>query len=82
VQSVARQNLPATVNPDAKLLVTPSPLNSILWRVVATSPTHYYEGWYSLFDEEPVIEWTEHDRGPELIAQHSDHPWYRSHPGV
>jgi inner membrane protein len=74
VQSVARQNLPATVNPDAKLLVTPSPLNSILWRVVATSPTHYYEGWYSLFDEEPVIEWTEHDRGPALIEQHGDHP--------
>jgi len=74
VESVARQNLPDTVHPDAKLLVTPSPLNSVLWRVVATSPTHYYEGWHSLLDDEPVINWTEHERGAQLIAQHSDHP--------
>jgi inner membrane protein len=74
VASIARQNLPDTVHPDAKILVTPSPLNSILWRVVATSPTHYYEGWYSLADDEPVVTWTEHNRGADLIAQHSDHP--------
>ncbi|MCD8505060.1 MAG: metal-dependent hydrolase [Burkholderiaceae bacterium] len=74
VESVARQNLPKSVDPASKVLVTPSPLNSVLWRVVATSPTHYYEGWYSLFDQEPVINWTEHDRGSKLIAQHSDHP--------
>ena len=74
VESVARQSLPSSVDPASKILVTPSPLNSVLWRVVATSPTHYYEGWYSLFDQEPVINWTEHDRGSQLIAQHSDHP--------
>ena len=74
VESVARQNLPESVSPASKILVTPSPLNSVLWRVVATSPTHYYEGWYSLFDKEPVINWTEHDRGSQLIAKHSDHP--------
>lgn len=74
VESVARQSLPAGVASDSVLLVTPSPLNSVLWRVVATSPTHYYEGWYSLFDEEPVVNWTQHDRGQSLISQHSDHP--------
>ena len=74
VESVARQSLPPTVAPDSKILVTPSPLNSVLWRVVATSPTHYYEGWYSLLDETPIINWTEHDRGAGLIASHSDHP--------
>lgn len=74
VESVATKNLPPTVSPDAKLLVTPSPLNSVLWRIVATSPTHYYEGWYSLLDREPTVVWTEHDRGPELIAKYSAHP--------
>ncbi|UOD50875.1 metal-dependent hydrolase [Orrella daihaiensis] len=74
VESVARQSLPTTVSSESDILVTPSPLNSILWRVVATSPTHYYEGWYSLLDEEPVVYWTEHDRGATLIAKHSDHP--------
>lgn len=74
VESVARASLPETVPQASKILVTPSPLNSVLWRVVATSPTHYYEGWYSLFDDKPVISWTEHDRGASLIQQHSDHP--------
>lgn len=74
VESVARQNLPQDVPDDASLLVTPSPLNSILWRMVATTPTHYYEGWYSLLDPEPTMTWTQHDRGPELIAAHSEHP--------
>jgi len=74
VESVARQSLPESVAPDSKILVTPSPLNSVLWRVVATTPTHYYEGWYSLFDQEPTVNWTEHDRGPQLIAEYSDHP--------
>ena len=74
VESVVRAQLPEGVSPESNLLVTPSPLNSILWRVVATSPTHYYEGWHSLLDEHPEIIWTEHDRGADLIAQHSEHP--------
>jgi inner membrane protein len=74
VESVARQSLPPSVREDSKILVTPSPLNSILWRLVATSPTHYYEGWYSLLDDEPTVNWTQHDRGQELIALYSDHP--------
>ena len=74
VESVVRAQLPEGVSPESNLLVTPSPLNSILWRVVATSPTHYYEGWHSLLDEDPKIIWTEHDRGADLIAQHSEHP--------
>ncbi len=35
-----------------QLLVTPSPLNTLLWRVVAVEGDgDYYEGFYSLFDQ-------------------------------
>jgi inner membrane protein len=74
VESVAQKSLPTSLQSEAQLLVTPSPLNSVLWRVLVTSPTHYYEGWYSLFDDESAMTWTEHDRGSELIAAHSAHP--------
>ena len=57
-----------------QLLVTPAPLNSILWRVLAITPDHYYEGWYSLFDKSPKIEWAQFDRGSALIEQHRHHP--------
>jgi inner membrane protein len=74
VTSVAKSSLPQTVSTDASMLVTPAPLNSILWRVVVTTPDHYYEGWYSLLDPAPLVQWTEHKRGADLIEQHSNHP--------
>jgi inner membrane protein len=30
-----------------RLLVTPAPFNTVLWRLVAITPTHYHEGYYS-----------------------------------
>ncbi len=57
-----------------QLLVSPAPLNSILWRVIAVTPDHYYEGWYSLLDKTQTIEWAQFDRGAKLIRQHRDHP--------
>jgi len=49
-------------------------MNSILWRVVAISPSHYYEAWVSLLDKDKRINWNQHDRGPSLIAQHAHNP--------
>lgn len=56
------------------LMVSAGPLNSILWRVVAVSPTHYYEAWVSLLDKEKRVHWNRHDRGAKLIAQHATNP--------
>lgn len=78
VQSVARQSLPTAVAQDVPLLVSPSPLNSILWRIVAVEPDRYHEGWYSLLDPEPLVFWTSHDRGADLFAAHADHPGVNS----
>ena len=74
VQNVAQASLPEGVSQEAPLLATPSALNSILWRVVVVEPDHYHEGWYSLFDEEPVVYWTKHDRRSDLYQAHASHP--------
>lgn len=74
VTHIARQSMPAGVPTDAPLLVTPAPLNSVLWRTLVMTPDQYHEGWYSLLDPAPVVHWRTYDRGGDLIAQHSDHP--------
>jgi inner membrane protein len=33
-----------------KMLITPTPFNTLLWRVLAIDDTGYFEGFYSLFD--------------------------------
>jgi inner membrane protein len=61
--SLARQGIQAQA-----LLVTPTAFNTVLWRVVATTPTHYHEGFYSLLDDGPEPQWDVFDRGPALLA--------------
>ncbi|MDP1783431.1 MAG: metal-dependent hydrolase, partial [Hydrogenophaga sp.] len=56
------------------LLVTPSPFNTVLWRLVATTPTHYLEGHYSLLDDDKRVVWTRHERGAGLLERHADEP--------
>ena len=53
VERVARASLAAQGITAERLLVTPAPFNTVLWRVVATTPTHYYEGPRSLLDAQP-----------------------------
>jgi inner membrane protein len=38
-----------------RMLVTPTPLNSVVWRIVVISGDRYLEGYYSLFDKLPHI---------------------------
>ena len=66
----ARASLQAEGIAASALLVTPAPFNTLLWRLVATTPTQYFEGHYSLLDASPRIVWSTHDRGAGLIAQH------------
>lgn len=54
-----------------RLLVTPTPFNTVLWRVVAVTPTHYHEGYRSLLDATPTMRWTAHERGADLMAEHA-----------
>jgi inner membrane protein len=55
VRSVAGEALAALGEPPAALLVTPSPFNTVLWRVVAMRPDgSYQEGFRSLLDAHPL----------------------------
>lgn len=69
--SLARQGIQAQA-----LLVTPTAFNSVLWRVVATTPTHYHEGFYSLLDDGQEPLWELHDRGPALQQAYAGTPAY------
>ena len=51
------------------LLVTPTPFNTVLWRVVAIAGDEYQEGFYSLLDAQPKIEFDRFPRGNALAAE-------------
>lgn len=57
-----------------QVLVTPAPFNTLLWRAVVVTPTHYYEGYTSLLDGGRPVRWTQHLRGADLYAQHGASP--------
>ena len=59
--------------PSAQLLVTAAPFNTLLWRAVAVTPTHYYEGYYSLLDGGRPLRWSAHLRGAEVYARYRNH---------
>jgi inner membrane protein len=56
------------------LLVTPAPLNTLLWRAVAVEGDHYYEGYYALLDGKRPVRWVKHTLGKDLMETHSNHP--------
>jgi inner membrane protein len=49
-----------------QVLVTPAPFNTLLWRVVAMTPEHYYEGFTSLLDADASVRFDRFDRGEPL----------------
>ena len=70
VERIARASLQQAGIEAEGLLVTPTPFNTVLWRLVATTPTQYHEGFYSFMDATPTVRWTAHPRGAALMAQH------------
>jgi inner membrane protein len=72
VERVARASLQTEGIPVQALLVTPAPFNTVLWRLVATTPQRYYEGFYSLLDAKPTVRWTAYPKGADLLEQHRD----------
>jgi inner membrane protein len=51
----------------ARVLVTPTPFNSLLWRVVVMDDAGYHEGTYSLFDESPHVRLERHASDTRLL---------------
>jgi inner membrane protein len=64
VRGLARASLAGQGSPTA-LLVTPTPFNTLLWRIVAMRPDgSYHEGFRSVLDGGPPIRWERFDPPP------------------
>jgi len=55
-----------------RVLVTPAPFTSLLWRIVAVERGAYHEGFHSLFDGARPIAFDRFDRGAALDAALGD----------
>ncbi|HWK93961.1 MAG TPA: metal-dependent hydrolase [Pseudolabrys sp.] len=69
---VAEESLRAQGHQVERLLVTPAPLNTIVWRIVAITPQGYLEGYTSLLDRDRSVAFDRFPRGEELYAQLRD----------
>ena len=54
---------------NARLLVTPTAFNTLVWRVVAVTPEQYYEGYWSLLSPRRPLQLSAHSRGAALYPQ-------------
>lgn len=68
VTRVAEASLAAQGIAVERVLVTPAPFNSVLWRVVAMSGDSYHEGFYSLLDATPTVRFDRFARGTALAG--------------
>jgi inner membrane protein len=67
VEQVARNSLQQQNIASTDVLTTPSPFNSLLWRILVVNDEHYYEGFYSVLDDDVSIRFEQHPRKLELI---------------
>lgn len=72
VDGVARESLREQRISAEHLLVTATPFNTQLWRLVAVTPDRYYEAFYSVWDPDRQVKWTSHDRGADVIARYAE----------
>lgn len=66
VSVVARQLLQAQGVNTQQMLVTPTPFNTVLWRVLAVDGDHYHETFYSLLDDKRPLQVDSFPRGLAL----------------
>ena len=62
-----RRSIAATPLESRRVLVTPAPFNSLLWRVIVMDDDAYHEGFRSLFDKSARIPLERHASDPKLL---------------
>ncbi len=73
VRQVALASLSAQGIVPERLLVTPAPFSTLLWRVVAVAGTDYHEGFHSLLDAPAPMHFDRFARGSALADALPDH---------
>ncbi len=74
VSAIARDELRRQGIVAERVLATPSPLQTVLWRIVVVQDGHWLEGHWSWFDADRRIAFERFDRGAALEAQLGDVP--------
>jgi inner membrane protein len=72
VNNIVKNNLKAKNIPYLDYMATPTPLNNILWYVVARTEKEYYIGYYSLFDKDSEISFERWDKNDSLLEKPCD----------
>jgi inner membrane protein len=67
VEGMVHRTIAATPLADARALVTPTPFNTLLWRVVVMDDGGYHEGYYSIFDDSPQVHLVRHSSDTRLL---------------
>lgn len=70
----ARQALRAQGIPSTRVLATPAPLNTLLWRIVVMEDDRYLEGHWSVFDAGRPLSLRAYPRDAALLSQQAAHP--------
>jgi inner membrane protein len=69
VERIVRAQLAAQGKTDAQFFVTPTPLNTIAWRIVVMQGNGYSEGFYSFFDADRQITLDQFTSQPTLMNE-------------
>ena len=72
VEGVVNRALASSPVGEGRALVTPAPLNSLLWRVVVMDDGGYHEGHYSLLHDRGTLRLERHASDPSLLASLRD----------
>ncbi|RPI12878.1 MAG: metal-dependent hydrolase [Lysobacterales bacterium] len=67
VESLVHRTAAAASHDHDRVLVTPTPFNTLLWRVVVMDETGYREGFRSLLDERDTVTLQFHATEPRLL---------------
>ena len=62
VEERARDSLQALNLPQDKVFITPTPFNTLLWRIVVLDDERYWEGMASLLDDRPEVRFVPQSR--------------------
>jgi inner membrane protein len=73
VEQVAHESLTQQGLTAERVLTTPGPLNSVLWRIVAMDGDGYYEGFYSLLDDTPQVHFSRYPSQTHLLRDLQSH---------
>jgi inner membrane protein len=67
IEGIVNRTVASSTLADRRVLVTPTPFNSLLWRAVVMDEDGYDEGYYSLLDDVPMVAFEHHSSERSLL---------------